>query len=162
MGSKSYDWLLIDGYSLLHKDPDSIPFLPDKFDEARLHLIRKLQNAPTLAKRTTVVFDGQTGGASYDYGTSALEIFFSPGHLTADTVIEGWVGRHGISKKILVITADRIERDIVSAGGADCMSCTAFLDELRQSMSQVKRRTSRPSGKKFNLGDAFSEIQDFE
>jgi len=82
------DWLIIDGYSLLHRDPELKHLLPGRMAEARSRLIRKLETGAGIqADKVTVVFDGQTGGLSHEPGTTATEVFFSPGNPTPDTVI---------------------------------------------------------------------------
>ena len=151
-----FDWLIIDGYSLIHRDPDLQPLLPHRIEQARNRLIRKLETGSGIqANRVTVVFDGKSAGISYEQGTQTVEVFFSPAHATADTVIEQWCSDHACRLHILVVTADRMERETVTASGAQCMSCAAFLDALSDQRKIVRNSMSRKQPKSFTLGDVF-------
>ena len=80
------EWLLIDGYSLLYRDPSQ--FGKD-LHRSRMKLIRRLEAlAGYFADRATVVFDGRSPAPEPDFHSATLEIVFSPGDKTADTVIE--------------------------------------------------------------------------
>ena len=152
------DWLIIDGYSLIHRDPDLQSFIPHRFSEARTRLVRKLETASGVdANRITVVFDGQSGGVSYEQGTTAIEVYFSPSHATADTIIEQWVASRPEDQDIMVVTSDRLERETVTAAGAQCMSCAAFLDELSGQRMTLNRSLSKKRPKAFTLGDSFPD-----
>ena len=150
------DWLIIDGYSLIHRDPQLKQLIPHNFAEARSKLIRKLETGSGVsASRVTVVFDGQSGGLSHEQGTSATEVYFSPANATADTVIERWTVAYASTMNILVVTSDRLERETVTAAGAQCMSCAGFLDKLSGQRSSMAHTLSRKKPPSFTLGDAF-------
>ena len=152
------DWLIIDGYSLIHRDPDLQPLLPQRMAEARTRLIRKLETGSGIqADRVTVVFDGQSGGISHEQGTSATEVFFTPNHATADTVIEQWCAAYASKLDILVVTTDRMERETVTASGAECMSSAAFLDQLSDQKHAVRHSITRKRAKSFTLGEIFPD-----
>lgn len=152
------DWLLIDGYSLMHCDPEFASLVMHRFDAARDRLIRKLEKIPALdASRTTIVFDGKSGDVAYDQMSSSVEVVYTPARYTADGLIERWVQEVGMQMSILVVTADRLERDTVSAAGARCMSCVQFLDLFVNRSVEVKMNLSAARTPSFRLGDQFPE-----
>jgi predicted RNA-binding protein with PIN domain len=149
-------WLLIDGYSLLHRDPVLAARLSRDLPGARRHLVRRLSAvAGGLAEKTTIVFDGRAGGSPEEAGDAGLEVLFSPPHQTADTVIERLVGRAAEPGAISVVTADRGEQETVSAAGARVISCAQFLDLCREQEARGAGRTARPASPPATLGDYF-------
>jgi uncharacterized protein len=151
-------WLIIDGYSLLHRDAELKPVLRADLMAARQRLVRKIEEvAGALADRITVVFDGKAAGAGEGYESSAVEILFSPANQTADTVIERLVHECSAPEQILVVTSDLAERHTVSAAGAETMSGGDFLDlceEERRRAARVAGATRRKAPKA-KLGDFF-------
>ena len=152
-------WIIIDGYSLLHRRGNS-GARPGNLLTARQHLVRKLEEvAGALAERITVVFDGTGRGGREGYEASSIDVIFSPSDKTADTIIERMVHEAGDPAGILVVTSDRLERETTGAAGADTMSCGDFLDlcdRLRGELSrQAGGRHGRSTGSK--LGDFFPE-----
>lgn len=155
------EWLIVDGYSLLHRDPELAPALHADLTLARQRLVRKIEEvAGVIADRTTVVFDGTAAGAGEGYESAAVEAVFSPQHLTADTVIERLVHDAPDPERILVVTSDLAERHTVAAAGAQTMSCTDFLAALGEQRRQVTRRSAaRGKAPGARLGDFFPEEQ---
>lgn len=152
-------WLIIDGYSLLHRDPSLKPLLRRDLETARQLLIRKVeQTAPDWAERITIVFDGQGERTSRTVPDARIEIVFAPSRLTADTVIERLVFAVADKEPVLVVTSDRAERQTVAAAGAETMSCGDFLrygDRQKEQWLRPKRpaRPLRPT-----LGDHFPAV----
>ncbi len=151
-------WLLIDGYSLLHRIEGRGTARRRLNGLARDHLVRDLEElGGGLADRITVVFDGTGKGTETEAGRSAVEVVFSPGHQTADTVIERLVNDAPDPGGILVVTSDRAERETVGAAGANSMGCGDFLSLCEQqrhalaSTAGVMRRKTPKS----TLGDSF-------
>ncbi len=148
------DWLLIDGYSLLHRDPTCKALLARDLGLARQLLVRRVEGiAACWATRVTVVFDGRgRGGAGTDEPLQTpLEIYFAPTQLTADTVIERWVCAALQPDRIMVITSDHAEIQTIMAAGANYMDCDDFL--ARAPRHGVTRPSKRDSGPQ--LGDFF-------
>lgn len=72
-------WLLIDGYSLLHRIEARGSSARRTDGLARDRLIARLEElAGGLADRITVVFDGTGEGAAADPARSAVEVLYSP------------------------------------------------------------------------------------
>jgi hypothetical protein len=154
----SFDLVLIDGYSLMHRDPELQRELHRDIDLARLKLVRKYeQTAGQFGKRVVIVFDGR--GARTDFCAEHFEVdvMFSPRHMTADTVIERLAAEHPRKERVLVIASDRAELDTVSAGGAETMACGQFMLHLESQQRTVreKQQQSSRTNRGPRLGDFF-------
>ncbi len=159
----SYQRLIIDGYSLIHRDPETKKIVAENLRRAREVLIEKISRTATaMAGHVTVVFDGQQSGGSSPGGIQAIEIVYSSSGQTADTVIERMVRTAGNPGEWLVVTNDRRERETVLAAGVQTMSCAVFLEECqrmaRQQHQSMKRQAMRQPGPK--LGDYFPRSDD--
>lgn len=147
-----FDWLIIDGYNLMHQD-EALNGRRDDLQTARQRLVRRIERAaPELAPRITMVFDGRESGRDAAFDTPHLEVIFSPSNRTADGLIEQMV--HGATKpeRILVVTSDWIEQRLVSVFGASVISCREFL--LRCEPPAVAPQKPKPS-RGSTLGDFF-------
>lgn len=152
-----YERLIIDGYNLLHKEEELADLLNRDIQRARQRLVRLAEGtAIEMAMHTIIVFDGRETGVDAALSSSCLEVFFSPGNLSADTVIERLVCASPRPGKILVVTSDRAEHDTVSSAGAHTMSSEEFMNRCRANAKKtVPRRT--PPGQQPKLGDIFPE-----
>lgn len=151
------EWLIIDGYNLLHKVDELQLLLRSDIELARHKLVRMLEEtALRMAPQTTIVFDGREQGQDAALTSKHLEIFFSPGKHTADTVIERLVARFPTPGKILVVTSDRAEADTVLSDGAQVMSCSDFLARCNADARKTVPKQTRP-GKEPKLGDLFPD-----
>jgi len=156
--SMDYQWLIIDGYSLLHRDGEMTEIRNRDWMLARQRLVRKIeQSADSLAPRTTIVFDGRRGGPAEEFSSPSVEVVFSPAHQSADTVIERLVTHHPQSDTVLVVTSDRGERETVTAAGAAVMSCAQFLDHCRTRRRRPPGRGPSGLSSRPTLGDYFPQ-----
>ncbi len=156
MSATQTDRLIIDGYSLLHRDPELKPLLNKNLGLARQLLIRKVQQTTDhWTCHTIIVFDGKDTSGSDEYAEPPMEIVFAPSHLTADTVIERLVFAHEHPATILVVTSDRLIRQTTEAAGAHSMSCGDFLRQAQtrgNASCPTRARTNKSGG---HLGDYF-------
>ncbi len=152
-----YEWLIIDGYNLLHQETELAKLLRTDIQGARHRLVRKVEEtAHNMARQTTIVFDGREAGSDAALSSKYLEVFFSPGNLSADTVIERLVCKCPTPGKTLVITSDHAEHDTVSSAGAHTMSSEEFMARCQTDAKKtVQKRT--PPGKEPKLGDLFPD-----
>lgn len=151
------DWLIIDGYNLLHTIEELKALLSSDIEMARHKLVRKIENtAHRMAEQTTIVFDGKEAGQDAALTSKHLEIFFSPGKHTADTVIERLVAKFPKPEKILVVTSDRAEANTVLSSGAQVMSCMEFMAQCEIDDRKQPAKQIRP-GEKPKLGDLFPD-----
>lgn len=154
----NFDRIIIDGYSLLYRaGPPPSRSEKASFALARDALVRRLERlAGRLAVKITIVFDGRGERlAPGDLPSGPIEVLFSAGSQTADTVIERIVAADADPSRITVVTSDRRERETVEAAGARTISCGDFLalcDDAEREMPRLARRTSVPPT---TLGDLF-------
>lgn len=154
------EWIIVDGYNLIHQDPDLAAVMERDIGLARQRLTRMLEAAiPRLARRVTVVFDGRgsCGGPSALESTT-VEVVFSSASSSADNLIERLVSDSRQPERMLIVTSDRIEANAVSGSGAECISCPNFLDLLGSRRAQGRSRSSaqgRRRRKLGSLGDCF-------
>lgn len=153
--------LIIDGYSLLHRDPELAPALATDIRRAREQLIAKLARLGGMfADRVTLVFDGRgEAPAETDLSVTALDVVYSGRARTADTVIERMVHAAPRPAEILVVASDRAELETVAAAGAQTLACRTFLDQLAQrerEAGQIRRRRDK-TFRKTTLGDFFPD-----
>ncbi len=151
------EWLIVDGYNVLHQVDDLAELLRTDLMAARHRLVRMIGNtAHRLAPQTTIVFDGREAGNDDALTSPHLEVFFSPGNLSADTIIERLVSRFDRPEKILVVTSDHAEHATVSSAGAQVMSSQEFINQCDQ---DARRSTAKrtPPGREPKLGDLFPD-----
>jgi len=152
-----HEWLIIDGYNLLHQIDTLSQMLGSDIQGARHRLVRMIEEtAHNMARQTTIVFDGREAGSDDALSSKYLEVFFSPAHLSADTVIERLVHKAPHPETTLVVTSDRAECDTVSSAGAQTMSSQEFMAKCEvDSRKTISKRT--PPGKEPKLGDLFPD-----
>lgn len=144
--------VVVDGHNLLHRVPALQPLIASgDFALARHRLVRLVQDvAGAWAEKIVVVFDGREGSRAEEYASNQVDVRYAPGHLTADTVIERMVSGSADPGCLLVVTSDRSVLDTVTAGGAEAMSCAAFLEGAPEHRSPRRRPPGGPT-----LGDYF-------
>jgi predicted RNA-binding protein with PIN domain len=149
-----FDWLIIDGYNLMHQD-GALDGRRDDLQTARQRLVRSIERAATgMASRITVVFDGRESGRDIAFDAPNFEVVFSPSNRTADGVIEQMVHDAKETERVLVVTSDWIEQRLVSVFGASVISCREFL--LRCETPPVASKRLKPV-RGSTLGDFFPE-----
>ena len=151
------EWLIIDGYNLLHQENELAEMLSTDIQGARHRLVRLVEStALRMAPQTTIVFDGREAGQDSALTSKHLEIYFSPGNLTADSIIERLVSKYKNPDKILVVTSDHAEHVTVSSAGAQVMSAGEFMDRCKiDRRKSIPKRT--PPGQEPKLGDLFPD-----
>ena len=153
------NWIIIDGYSLLHHDPMFAGAGVRARQTARDQLIARLGAiGDALADRITIVFDGAGfAGKRQTPLPAPVDVLYSDNAQTADTVIERLAYAAAQPQEILVITSDRAERETVEAAGAATMGCTDFLYHLTAAENALHRSASglKRHAPKSILGDFF-------
>ena len=152
------EWLIIDGYNLLHETEELARLMKTDLHLARNKLVRLVEAAALdMAPQTTIVFDGRESGIDESLTVKHLEVYFSPSNLSADTIIERLVCRFPNPGKILVVTSDHAERVTVSSAGAQTMSSFEFMAQCK-TMARKPARNTNPPGREPRLGDLFPDL----
>lgn len=117
--------LLVDGSNVIHAWPELRALAGRDRGAARSALSRALaalHDAEGI--RVTLVFDGSGAELSLENpsGQPTFTHAHAPAGMTADDVIEQWVGRSREPAACLVATDDRAERSTVEALGAATLS----------------------------------------
>lgn len=141
---------LIDGYNVIHKCPQLRPLTRTNFEASRDTLIDRVARYCSLTgHHAKIIFDGRghrQEPSPPDCGTAGVEIIYSPGHHTADTLIERIVYGAANRRDYIVVSGDRGIRDLVRGLGGMTMIPDSFLTEIQQvldSASDALRHQSR-------------------
>ena len=141
----------IDGYNVIHHSSLLKPLAVQNFEAARDALIEKVGRfcaaTGSLAK---IVFDGrgrQIQPLSPSLQYPGLEVLYSPGHQSADTVIERIVYKSPNRRNVIVVSADRGIRDLCRGLNALVMEPDNFLASVREADTDTRitlERIGRP------------------
>lgn len=126
----------IDGYNVIHHSTVLRPLLKHSFENARDALIDKAARfAIATGLQVKVVFDGRgrkMESAAPVLTVPGLEVLYSPGHLTADALIERIVYNSPDRRSIIVVSADRGIRTLCHTLNALVMDPDNFLASVRE------------------------------
>jgi predicted RNA-binding protein with PIN domain len=163
---------LIDGYNVLHADPDTRGLLHHDFEAARDTLADKVTAFCTASgHRAKLVFDGRGivhERAASPLGGSDVEVIYGPGHLTADTVIERLVYNAGNRGKYIVVSGDRGVCDTCQHMGAFVMRPAHFFTTVRDAQGTMRETISRGEGRSPNFiedrldNDSIARLQELK
>lgn len=161
------EFLLVDGYNLMHHCRDTSGMTVGEFEHERDLLVSKVADyAGRNGVEAEVVFDAyrQEGpGSAEQHG--GLRVIFSAEGEKADTYIERRVTekeKEGFT--VTVVTSDRAEQDFVWTKGAVRMSVREFRLLLETGREKNRRRNSYGREKTNPLRDSLDGdvLRDFE
>jgi predicted RNA-binding protein with PIN domain len=136
----SDDWILVDGYSVLHAWPKLRRLAGRSLEQQREALVHVLrQYADQSGRRVTVVFDGYAAKHKPKgrEPVRGVEVVFSETGKTADDVIERLVAAAERRERILVVTSDNAERQTVEGLGAHSQSAEVFEAEVEAALKDL-------------------------
>ncbi|NUM53624.1 MAG: NYN domain-containing protein [Candidatus Hydrogenedentes bacterium] len=139
---------LIDAYNVMYQCPQLRPLARRDFEAARDALVDRVSRyCGTTGEPAKVIFDGRgrTPELHTPYrGAPGLEVIYSPGHLTADAVIEREVYSAHNRREIVVVSGDRGIRDLCRGLGSLVMAPEHFLNMIDEVLtrSSAHLRTS--------------------
>ncbi len=141
----------IDGYNVIYFCRKLKPMTLTNFEAARDSLIERVSRYCTITgDRAKIVFDGRglRGGLEMPLpGGPDLEVLFSPGHLSADTVIERFVHSAANRREIVVVTGDRGIRDLCRGLGSLVLAPESFLSSMDTALAQSSASLRREATK---------------
>lgn len=131
---------LIDGYNVIHHCRQLQPLARRDFEAARDALVERVSKYCSLSgDPTKVIFDGR-GQKKEQHtphrGAPGLEVIYSPGHLTADAIIEREVYAAHNRREMVVVTGDRGIRNLCRGLGALVMAPEHFLGMIDEGLAR--------------------------
>ena len=138
MGLLKADILIVDGYNIIGSWDDLKALRDTDMGSARDQLISTLSAyVPWCWKRIIVVFDGQNFNWE---NLDGIEVVFTEGKETADTMIEKLAAGLSASSQVEVATSDFAEYRAASGFGAWCISAPALKEKLSECQDSYKRK----------------------
>ena len=140
------DFLVVDGYNILHGWPELKEMVERDLEHARIKLLDIMGDYQAVSGvKVIVVFDAhlvKRGIGSKDV-VSGVDVIYTPEGETADMVIERFAGQLGENDRLTVATSDWAQQRIVFGKGAVRLSAR----ELAQEVKSYRK-----------LSEAYSEI----
>ncbi len=138
MGLLKADILIVDGYNIIGSWDDLKALRDTDMGSARDQLISTLSAyVPWCWERIIIVFDGQ----SFNWDNlDGIEVVFTEGKETADTMIEKLAAGLSASSQVEVATSDFAEYRAASGFGAWCISAPTLKERLAECQDSYKRR----------------------
>jgi predicted RNA-binding protein with PIN domain len=136
----SQQFLLIDGYNLLHCSPfGRRRYGPGQFQRCRQQMVDELNRRldARTAARAVIVFDGQTSAdsqpveqASGPPGPQRMRVIYSGSGVEADAVIEELLRRHPAPQHVIVVSDDRRLQSAATRRGARYVKSSEFWSSI--------------------------------
>lgn len=139
--------IIIDGYNLMHADPEIKNLIEQDLEEARGELIDLLEKyLRTRQVQMTLVFDGR--GRMMDAESRKLGVFqivFSPSYQSADEFIITSIREAANPREYMVVTSDNADIGRAArAAGASVVPSDEFARRLRKRGSPAARNGEKP------------------
>jgi predicted RNA-binding protein with PIN domain len=134
-------YLLVDAHSVIFSWPELHAFHRRNGLVAREELTRRLtayQDATGV--RVVVVFDGKGTRANSERIPGGIQVFYSGGKNSADSIIERLAAKYAGEHEITVATNDNLEQQTVITFGGLAISVEALRKELDAADRDVSRR----------------------
>jgi len=136
------NYLLVDGYNIIHAWPELQQLADDNMDLARSKLLDALCNYQAIRKcRVMVVFDAYRvpGHQEEISDYRNIQVVFTKEAQTADEFIERFAHEHRKKYHITVATSDSLQQIIIRSAGSALLSATDLWHELEQVKSYAKQ-----------------------
>ena len=136
------DWLLVDGYNIIHAWPQLRELARADLEGARQQLVHRLRNYQGWKRcRVIVVFDAYKvkGGAGSVERQGDVWVVYTKEAETADMYIEKTTYELGRKHRVRVATSDGLEQLIILGHGARRMSAGELEQEILQTEADIRR-----------------------
>ena len=136
------DWLLVDGYNIIHAWPQLRELARADLEGARQQLVHRLRNYQGWKRcRVIVVFDAYKvkGGVGSVERYHNLYVVYTKEAETADMYIEKATHRIAKHHRTRVVTSDATEQLIILGAGALRVSSRSFREEVQAAEQEMRR-----------------------
>lgn len=154
------EYLLVDGYNIIHAWPELKELTDDAMESARMKLLDVMSNYQGIRKcNIIVVFDAYLVQGHYeetiDYHN--IHVVFTKEAQTADQYIEKFAHDNNKKYNIVVATSDGLQQIIVRGEGCLLMSARDLKYEIEMANDMIKGEHQKMQGtNRYYLGDALS------
>ncbi|MDT3699882.1 MAG: NYN domain-containing protein [Thermincola sp.] len=127
------DFLVVDGYNIIHAWADLKKLMEANIEHARLKLIDLMADYQAVkGNKVIIVFDAHKvkGNSGSRENASGIEVVFTSEGETADMLIEKMVGQLMNEGRVTVATSDWAEQRIVFGKGAVRLSARELIQEV--------------------------------
>ena len=140
-------YLLVDAHSVIFAWPELRALHNHRSALARGELVKHLTHyQDSTGTRVVAVFDGKGPKNSDASDPDGIQIFYSSGKQTADSVIERLVAKYAQEHEMVVVTNDYLEQQTAITFGGTAISVEMFLrwlDEAERDLSRKLRKLHR-------------------
>jgi predicted RNA-binding protein with PIN domain len=137
-------YLLVDAHSVIFSWAELRELHRRNPEIAREELTRRLTSyQDATGVHVVVVFDGRGARSSADKAPGGVQVFYSGGANSADSIIERLAAKYAGGHEITVATNDRLEQQTVITFGGMAISVEALRKELDAADRDVSRRIRR-------------------
>jgi predicted RNA-binding protein with PIN domain len=136
--------MIVDGYNVLHADPELKRMIRQDLQKARRILVRRLTDyLEDRRVQVTLVFDGRGGLTDVDVEIPGkLQILYSAAGQTADELIVGMLERSDSPRRFIVVTSDMADIGRTArAMGAGLLSSQDFLSRIQPAATPPQEDT---------------------
>lgn len=145
------EYLLVDGYNVLHANPETKELLEINLEAARNVLMDVLCNYQGFKRYEVIlVFDaykvkGNQGEVSKYHN---INVVYTKEAETADHYIERTAHEIGKNYDVTVVTSDGVEQVIIRGAGCNLMSSREFWTDVESTETQISEQIEENSAKK--------------
>lgn len=136
------DYLIVDGYNIIHAWPELQKLKENNLEHARSKLVDMLVNHSALSgERVMVVFDAHLvkNNPEHTEKVNGVEVIYTQEGETADTVIEKLVGNLPDPGVVYVATSDWDEQRIIFGRGAYRLTPKELLTRIKRLRKEGER-----------------------
>jgi len=155
------NYLLVDGYNIIHAWPELKELAEENMDGARMKLLEELSKFQGIQKcEIIVVFDAYRVQRNYEetMDWDNIHVVFTREAQTADDYIEKFAHDNQRQYNITVATSDHLEQMIIRGAGCAVLSADELKEEItriNEEVMQIYRDSQRV--RRNYLGDALNQ-----
>ncbi len=141
--SPDNSYLLVDGYNIIHSNPELKALADKDIKAARDTLMDILSNFQGYRRENVIlVFDAYRvpGGTEHVVKYHNLDVVFTKEAETADQYIERTAHEYSKKSRVTVATSDAIEQIIIYGAGAIRMSAGDFWLEVKRTEAEIREK----------------------
>lgn len=145
------EYLLVDGYNVLHANPETKELLEINLEAARNVLMDVLVNYQGFKRYEVIlVFDAYKvkGNQGEVVKYHNINVVYTKEAETADHYIERTAHEIGKNYDVTVVTSDGVEQVIIRGAGCNLMSSREFWEDVENTEAQISEQIEENTAKK--------------